>query len=158
MEIITIKVDYPGGLTLTDGATWIEGAGQILVSERLKQLLRELDVSEARPVVTATCRGQKVALTASADWDFRLSPGEIVLPVAEGFLDQLKQVLRRPSREQRQQFGRFCHTLSAGATIGAVGFWHSTNLWDWQNFLSVWNLCLIAVVLFYIGIISMDGE
>lgn len=158
MEIIEIKIEFPGGLTITDSASWSEGKGLVFVSGRLKQILRELDVTEALPVVTATCRGQTLSIEPTSVGDFRLKSGQVVLRSPNGFRAQIREIIRRPSKDQRQQFGRFAHTLCAGATIGAFGFWHSTTDWSAQNVLSLSNLCIAAVVLFYIGIISMDGE
>ncbi|MBB3262327.1 hypothetical protein [Paraburkholderia sp. WP4_3_2] len=158
MEIIKIKVEFPGGLTITDSATWREKDGQVYVSDRLKQVLRELDVTEAPPVVTATCRGQTVSMELTSSGDFRLKSGQIVLQPPKGALAQLRRILRQPSKDQRQQFGRFLHTLSAGSVIGAVGFCHSTTNWTFQNTLAAANLCIGGVLLFYIGILSMDGE
>lgn len=158
MEIIKIKVEFPGGLTITDNASWSEGKGLVFVSERLKQVLRELDVTEALPVVTATCRGQSVSIEATSAGDFRLKSGQVVLRSPDGFLAQLREIIRRPSKDQRQQSGRFLHTLSAGATIGAVGFWHSTTQWNLANGFVIGSLVTVAVILFYLGIVFMDGE
>ncbi|QGZ67010.1 hypothetical protein [Paraburkholderia acidisoli] len=158
MEIITIRIEFPGGLAITDGATWDADSGVVHVSERLKQLCRELDVTEAPPVVSATCRGRTIEAEVLPGGDFRLTSHELPPCESEGFFAELVELVRRPSKDQRQQFGRFAHTLSAGATIGGFGFWHSTNVWTVQNALSLVNLCAAAVVLFYIGIISMDGE
>ncbi|MBB3262290.1 hypothetical protein F4827_006354 [Paraburkholderia bannensis] len=158
MEIINIKVEFPGSLTITDSATWREKDGQVYVSDRLKQVLRELDVTEAPPVVTATCRGQTVSMELTSSGDFRLRSGQIVRQHQKGIMAQFRQIAMQPSKDQRQQSGRFLHTLSAGATIGAVGFWHSTSQWNLANDLAIGSLCVAAVVLFYLGIIFMDGE
>lgn len=158
MEIIKIRIEFPGGLTITDHASWSEAKALIYVSERLKQVLRELDVTEALPVVTATCRGQTLSIEPTSAGDFRLKSGQVVLRPPSGFLAQVREIIRRPSRDQRQQFGRFLHTLSASAMIGAIGLWHSTTVWTLANEFSVGSLCIAAVILFYLGIVSMDGE
>jgi hypothetical protein len=158
MEIIKIKVEFPGGLTITDSATWREKDGQVYVSDRLKQVLRELDVTEALPVVTATCRGQTVSMELTSSGDFRLKSGQIVRQVPKGVMAQFRQIAMQPSKDQRQQFGRFAHTLCAGATIGAVGFWHSTTNWNLANDFTLGSLYITAVILFYVGMVSMDGE
>ncbi|MEI7298288.1 hypothetical protein SB783_34815 [Paraburkholderia sp. SIMBA_009] len=158
MEIIEIKIAFPGGLTITDSATWREKDGQVYVSERLKQVLRELDTTEAPPAVTATCRGQSVSMEPTSSGDFRFKSGLIIRQLPKGVLAQFGQIAMQPSKDQRQQIGRFLHTLSAGATIGAIGFWHSTTQWSLANDFSVGSLCIAAVILFYFGIVSMDGE
>ncbi|MEK6295267.1 MAG: hypothetical protein V4793_28560 [Paraburkholderia tropica] len=158
MEIIEIKIAFPGGLTITDSATWREKDGLVYVSERLKQALRELDTTEAPPAVTATCRGQSVALEPTSSGDFRFKSGLIIRQLPKGVLTQFRQIVMQPSKDQRQQFGRFAHTLCAGAIIGAVGFWHSTTNWSLANDFVLGSLCITAVILFYVGMASMDGE
>ncbi|MFT0173400.1 hypothetical protein ACLKMY_31135 [Paraburkholderia mimosarum] len=158
MQIIEIEIEYAGGLTIVDQATWNQETGDVLVSERLKQIVRELDTTEARPSIKATFHGQKIDIEPTSRGDFRLPAGQAVRPPAKGFVARLRQFIRQPTKDQRQQAGRYLHTLSAGATIGATGFWHSTTTWGWQNVLAELNLCVAAVVLFYAGIVSMNGD
>ncbi|MEM5330773.1 hypothetical protein VSR34_29845 [Paraburkholderia sp. JHI2823] len=42
MEIIEIEIEYAGGLKIFDKATWSKETGEVLVSERLKQIVREV--------------------------------------------------------------------------------------------------------------------
>lgn len=157
MEIITIRIEFPGGLAITDGATWDADSGVVHVSERLKQLCRELDVTEAPPVVSTTCRGRTIEAVAIPGGDFRTRSAQHASQPKVRLFGTLVDLFRRPSKDQRQQFGRFLHTLSAASVIGAVGFWHSTTVWTLQGALAEANLCLGAVVPFYIGMLSMDG-
>ncbi|MEM5314160.1 hypothetical protein [Paraburkholderia sp. JHI869] len=157
MQIIKIEIEFPGGPAIADSAAWNEDTGEMWVSERLKQIVRELEVTEAPPEVTATCRGQTVSLKSMKDGNFILAQGEVIhsSPTVAG---QIRHLFRNPTKDQRQQFGRFLHTLSAGSVIGAVGFWHSTTQWTFQNAFAEANLCFAGVILFYIGILCMDGE
>lgn len=76
----------------------------------------------------------------------------------EGFWNQAWRAITAPHKDQRQQYGRFAHTLSAAALIGAVGYVNSIPAWSlyaaWQAF------CLIScgVVLFVAGAVLVKGD
>lgn len=158
MEIIEIDIEFPGDLSITDKATWNTETGEIHTSERLKQILRDLRVTEALPLITATCHGQTAPVEATANGDFRLASGAVMLPPSKGLLARFRQVIRRPTKDQRHEMGRYLHTLSAASIIGAIGFWHTTKNWDWQNILSETNLWIAGVLVFYMGIICINGD
>jgi hypothetical protein len=158
MLVIEIEIEYAGGIIVVDKATWNEETGDLHVSERLKQIVRTLDSTEARPSITATCYGQAIDIEPASDGDFRIAPGQVVTRPPKGVIALFRQTVRQPSKEQRQQVGRYLHTLSAASAIGAIGFWHSTNNWNWQNALSEANLWIAAVIIFCMGIICMNGD
>ena len=62
------------------------------------------------------------------------------------------------TKDQRQQFGRFAHTLSAASIVGAVGYWHSTQVWTVAAAANVALLLVLFVLLFSAGMDSMNGE
>jgi len=157
MELIDISVEYPSGMTITDRATLVTELRQVCVSERLGALLRELSVTEAPPLVTGVIGGRRTILDASTDGTFHASPDATTVD-AGTFWSRAFDLVNSPTREQRQQFGRFLHTLSAASLIGAIGFWHSTTQWTPGNILSEVNLLLASVLTFYRGMVSMNGE
>ncbi|SDR54589.1 hypothetical protein SAMN05443245_7462 [Paraburkholderia fungorum] len=160
MEIIEVSVEYPSGLVITDRATLITGLDQVCISERLGSIIREFSTSEAPPVYAGRAAGRSVTLHANPDGTLKFE-GEWV-DVAEndqgGLWSRLGAMINAPTRDQRQQFGRFMHTLSAASLIGAIGFWHSTTSWTTGNILSEANLILAFVLTFYVGMVSMNGE
>jgi len=62
------------------------------------------------------------------------------------------------SKDQRQQFGRFCHALSVASRVSFVGYWHSTSSWTWSAILNEAALAAIIVLTFTEGMDSMNGE
>jgi hypothetical protein len=80
------------------------------------------------------------------------------LPQPAAWWLRILQAFVPQTRDQRQQFGRLMHTLSAAALIGAIGFWHSTSAWTGGNILSEANLVLAFVITYYEGMVSMKGE
>lgn len=113
-------------------------------------------MTEAPPLITALIEGEVRVLTWKGEDTLAVAAMEMV--DRWKVLRQVGQVVRQPSRDQRQQFGRFLHTLSTAAFIGAIGLWHATTVWTWPNILNEADLVLAFVLSFVIGMISMDGE
>jgi hypothetical protein len=63
-----------------------------------------------------------------------------------------------PTKDQRQQNGRFMQTLSAASIVGAVGYAHSAVRWDLPTLLNTASLALLGVVLWYAGLLAMKGD
>ncbi|APA90399.1 hypothetical protein BJG93_32925 (plasmid) [Paraburkholderia sprentiae WSM5005] len=158
MEIVDIVVEYPSGLTVTDRATFIVDLDQVCISERLAFVIRHLSQSESPPKVSARGADCSLQLEARTDGTFHVASKLADRPERNGLWPKLVGMVKSPTRDQRQQFGRFMHTLSAAAVIGAIGFWHSTSNWSVFNILSEVNLVLAFVLTLYVGMVSMNGE
>ena len=158
MEILDIRVEYASGFTIIDRAILIPELFEVSTSERVASVMREFALTEAPPRVSVTIRGQSVELEQGVGGHFVVPEGAFEsgsgcrwwLRVLRGFVPQ--------TRDQRQQFGRLMHTLSAASLIGAIGFWHSTSVWTFANILSEANLVLAFVITYYEGMVSMKGE
>lgn len=157
MEIIEIFIEYPSGMSIADRASYMSEAGQVFPSERLQACLREFSVTEAPPAVSAVIDGETVRLDSRTDGSF--SVGD-TLPESQaaGIFARLLQPFTVPTEDQRQQFGRFCHTIAAAAFLGAVGVWHSTQQWTLESVRLEVSLVLSFVVTFVRGMHSMRGE
>jgi hypothetical protein len=158
MEILDIRVEYASGMTITDRANLIPELAEVCASERLTSLIREFAVTEAPPRISATIRGRSVELEQGVGGNFMVPKGALEsLPQPAWWL-RILQAFVPQTRDQRQQFGRLMHTLSAASLIGAIGFWHSTSTWTTGNILSEANLVLAFVITYYEGMVSMKGE
>ena len=114
-------------------------------------------MSEAPPAVSAMIDGASVQLDVRVDGNFsviantnepnRIRTGLIATHFGHAW-----------TKDQRQQFGRYVHTLSAASIVGAVGYWHSTQLWTVSAVFNVAMLCVWFVLLFYADMDSMNGE
>jgi hypothetical protein len=158
MRLIEIAFDFPSGMSISDTAT-IDDTSTVYVSERLLQVLRVMDLTEAPPAVTVMLDGQCVEVSqrgesfeVCCDITAQLSepPPAIGARLLAPFLE--------PTKDQRQQFGRFLHTISAASLVGAVGFWHSTSVWTTSAVLNELGLAVAFVVTLYRGMVSMKGE
>ncbi len=157
MEIVEIFVEYPSGMTITDRASYSCDAGQVYPSERLQAVLREFSITEAPPAVSAAINGVNVQLDSRIDGSF--SVGETMQSRnPESALARLVRLFTEPTKEQRQQFGRFCHTIAAAAFLGAVGVWHSTEIWTAESVKLEASLILGFVITFVRGMHSFRGE
>lgn len=158
MEAIDIFVEFASGITITDRAMFVQDLREVCVSQRLAAVIREFSLTEAPPRITATIRGHTVSIDQSASGGFFAPPATPEsLPDRAWWLKALRAFVPQTT-EQRQQFGRLMHTLSAASLIGAIGFWHSTSAWTVSNVLSEANLVLAFVITYYEGMVSMKGE
>lgn len=157
MQIVEIRVEYPSGITIVDRATYIQQLDNVVPSGRLASILREFAISEAPPAVTVEIDGASLRLDARVDGTFSVSR-ESAQPKkpAAGF--RRFNPGHSWSKDQRQQFGRFAHTLSAASAVGAIGYGHSTTLWTLAAAFNVSVLVVLFVLLFFIGMDSMNGE
>jgi hypothetical protein len=156
MKPVNVTVKFPSGMTIIDTASYAARQRCVHVSSRLTAILREFSTTEAPPTITALIDGELCLLDQCGDDTLAVTRVDDI----DRFwlVRQIVQIVRRPSRDQRQQFGRFLHTLSTAAFIGAIGLWHATTQWTWPNVLNEADLVLAFVLSFVIGMISMDGE
>jgi hypothetical protein len=154
MEIIDIFVEYPSGMTIADRASYLREADQVFPSERLQAFLREFSMTEAPPAVSAIIGAEILRLDSRTDGCF--SVGETLPKNQAGRAPvRLFQPFTDPTENQRQQFGRFCHTLAAAAFLGAVGAWHLTQQWTPESITLEISLVLSFVLTFLRGLHSM---
>jgi hypothetical protein len=158
MEPIDIKIEYPSGLQLVDRAGLSRELALVNVSARLQRIVQLLDETEAPPLVTAIIDGQEVELDRRLDGAFSASliAGDQDAP--RGVWARLVAMVQAPTKDQRQQFGRFCHSVAVASLAGAVGYWHSTDHWDFQAVFNEAVLIVAFVLTFYQGLASMKGE
>lgn len=62
------------------------------------------------------------------------------------------------SKDQRQQFGRFCHTLTVSSIVGLVGYVHAISEFSIWTATNVAALVVIGVITYIVGMDSMNGE
>jgi len=157
MEIIEVLIEYASGMTLTDRATYSDELDQVYLSERLRAVISEFGMTEAPPAVSATIGGVSVQLEARVDGSYSVVEGRVALRNS-GFMWTLIQPFAEPTKDQRHQFGRFCHTLAAAAFLGAVGLWHATTEWTPAIVQQEAGLIVSFVITFIRGMVSMKGE
>jgi hypothetical protein len=159
MEIVEITVEYPSGMMITDRATLSRELQQVFPSERLASLLREFSLTEAPPAVGVLIDGLNAALDHRVDGTFSIGVADVLNVNLVGARKRTMFRLGKAwSKDQRQQFGRFCHSLTVASLAGFVGYWHSTASWTGAAILNEAALAAIIVLTFVVGMDSMNGE
>ncbi|AOJ10059.1 hypothetical protein [Burkholderia mayonis] len=157
MQFVDICIEFPSGILIADCGTYDAELSMVYVSSRVRALLAAMQESESPPEITASWDGYEAELIHSAGDRFAVVS---VVPPDSSLQSRLGARLVRASwsRDQRQQFGRYLHTLSAAALAGAVGLWHSTSSWELAEVFNVAILVLFSMVSFLAGMDSMNGD
>lgn len=155
MKIISVVVEFATGMEITDGASLDPDSMTVHISDRLRRVLRDPESTEPPPRITAQVDDSRVPVISS---DGQFIVRESVARSAPRSPRSFRRFGHAWSKEQRQQFGRFSHTLSAASIVGAVGYWHSTGTWTISAVLNEAVLVFLFVILFLRGMDSMNGE
>ncbi|GLC98117.1 hypothetical protein Tamer19_75260 [Cupriavidus sp. TA19] len=75
-----------------------------------------------------------------------------------GWLQESRMAIVAPTKDQRLQYGRFAHTLSATAIVGLAGYSTSDPGWNLTSIANGVSLFVIAGVLFAVGAVLSKGE
>jgi len=105
--------------------------------------------------VVAHDNGYKYPLVHVVGGQYRLDAGS---RQREGFWNLAWRAITAPHKDQRQQYGRFMHTLSAAAMIGFVGYVKSIPVWSLYAAWEAFCLILCGVVLFVVGAVLAKGD
>lgn len=68
------------------------------------------------------------------------------------------KAISEPTKAQREQYGRYHHSLSAASVVGMVSCIGSSPGWSTSHVLNVLGLFAAAVVLFLIGAVLCKGD
>jgi len=154
MKLATIKLEYTCGLTLTDRVALDGDTGDIVLPPRLVAVMAKIGESECLPAFSIQYEGFTLPVEGSAGSSYK-----VYLPVVAPFgFPRLLQPIARPTKDQRQQNGRFLQTFSAASILGAVGYVHSAAQWDLSAMLNTTSLAALRVILWYAGLLAMKGD
>jgi hypothetical protein len=157
MEIVEIAIEFPSGMVITDRATYFPDLNQVQPSDRLITVLHDLSQSEAPPSVTVSIGGVGFPADQRLDGGYDVDVGDFRDSVERRGL--VRRLLGHDwTKDQRQQFGRFCHALTVVSVAGAVGIFHATKAWTLSELLNEAVLILVVVVTYFQGMNSMNGD
>ncbi|WJN72030.1 hypothetical protein [Burkholderia anthina] len=157
MEFVDVRVEFPSGLTIVDRASYDPDEQIVFISVPMREALVAVKEIEPPPAVTATWDGYEATLIQSTGDSFDVVS---VTEVAAKPRSRLGARLVRASwsKDQRQQFGRFCHTLTVSSIVGVVGYVHAISEFSIWAAMNVAALVVIGVVTYVVGMDSMNGE
>jgi hypothetical protein len=154
MKLATVKVEYTCGLTLTERVTLNVPTGAIELPPRLAALMDKMAETEATPAFTLEYMGYVLPVDVTEDGSYR-----VLLPdAAPAGFRRIFHSIAYPTKDQRQQNGRFLQTLSAASMVGAVGYAHAAARWDMPTVLNTATLACVGVILWYQGYLAMKGD
>ena len=154
MKLAKVKIEYSSGTTIVDRATLDPATGQVHLAPRLLGLLSKMDESECSPAFSLEYRGHVLPVTPVVNGGYVVS-----LPTdPPPGIRQILHAIATPAKDQRQQNGRYLHTLSAASIGGTVGYVHSASSWDLSTVVGASILASLGVVLWYAGYHAMKGE
>ncbi|QTB53462.1 hypothetical protein [Burkholderia pseudomallei] len=157
MQFVDVCIEYPSGVTIIDRGSYDADLGMVYVSARVRAVLAVVHDSEPPPTITASWDGNDAKLIQSTGDSFAVVS---VVPPAASSRSRLGTRLVRASwsKDQRQQFGRFCHTLTVSSIVGLVGYVHAISEFSIWTAMNVAALVVIGVITYIVGMDSMNGE
>ncbi|HDR9086001.1 hypothetical protein VI03_08595 [Burkholderia vietnamiensis] len=157
MQFVEVCIEYPSGLSIVDRGSYDPEAGTVHVSARVRAVLAVVREGESPPIITASWDGNEAKLIQSTGESFAVVS---VVPAAATPRSRLGARLVRASwsKDQRQQFGRFCHTLTVSSIVGVVGYVHAISEFSISTAMNVAALVVIGVITYIVGMDSMNGE
>jgi hypothetical protein len=154
MKLAKVKVEYTGGTTITERVTLDPATGQVHLPRRLRALMEKMDETECSPAFGLEYMGFVLPVSVLADGTYNVS-----IPIQpQAGIRQVLNAIAYPAKDQRQQNGRYLHTLSAASIGGAVGYVHAASAVDVQTVVSAASLAGLGVLLWYVGFRAMKGE
>lgn len=153
MKLARVRVEYTCGLTFGDKVALNVETGAVCLPPRLRELMTEMEKTECTPAFTLEYNGFQLPVRClSGDYS-------VNLPQRNGpVVRQMWESIKFPTKEQRQQNGRYIHTLSAASIGGAAAAWHSAVGQGWHAAMLPGFLSIAGVLLWYAGFLSMKGE
>ncbi|CAE6963324.1 hypothetical protein [Paraburkholderia domus] len=159
MEIIDIFVECPSGLNLSFRGAFNPDTQAVSVSDHLASIVRASCTPGEDAVISAVIDGQWRSLALTGHSKLSVAPGESgPEPVRGDFWRRVVEWVIAPTIDQRQQFGRFCHTIAAAALIGGVASWYGTTGWTVSTVLKLGQFALAFVLTFTAGMVAIKGE
>lgn len=159
MEIIDIFVECPAGLNLSFRGAFDADAREVSVSDHVASIVRASCTPGEDAAVTAVIEGQWRSLALMTHNRFLVAQAEpCIEPVRPKFWGAVADLVVAPTIDQRQQFGRFCHTIAAAALIGGVATLYGTTGWTVPAILKVGQFTVAFVLTFTAGMVAVKGE
>lgn len=130
-------------------------SGLVTLPSRLLDLVQRARAAGHGHVLVAHEDGHRYSLQAVESGVYQLDRSR---RHRQGLLEQAWKAVTAPTRDQRLQSGRFAHTLSAAALIGASGYVGSSPAWTFGAVTDVLSLVGVGLVLFVVGAVLSKGD
>lgn len=153
--LIKVTFTSTAGEEINGQAQFEPMSGLVTLPSRLLELVQRAKAAGDGHALVAHEDGYRYPLQPVENGVYRLDRSR---RHRQGLLEQAWKAVTAPTKEQRQQSGRFAHTLSAAALIGASGYVGSSDVWTLGALTDVLSLVGVGVVLFLVGAVLSKGD
>jgi len=153
--LIKVTFSATSGEEVNGRAQFDRAGGLVTLPQRLLAMVDRARSDGEGFEIVAHENGYKFPLIHHQAATYRMDKGA---GQRDGFFYLALKAIIEPSKDQRQQYGRFAHTLSAGATIGFVGYFKSVPVWSFHTVADLCGLFFAGVVLFVVGAVLSKGD
>lgn len=154
-SLIKVTFTSTSGEEVNGHAQYDPAAGMVTLPARLLELVNRATGAGEGYAIVAHEDGYRIPLLHVENGSYRVDRAR---RQHEALLLQAWKAVIAPTKDQRQQSGRFAHTLSAAAVIGAAGYVGSGRVWTLSAVTDVLSLVGIGVVLFFVGAVLSKGD
>ena len=154
-KLIKVILRSTSGDETSGRAAILADSDVVVLPSRLVQQIESSKAAGEAYVLAASEDGYEIPLVHVEAATFRLNrQGR----ARKSLWSVVRSALLAPTRDQRQQYGRFAHTLSAAALIGAASYFSGSRTWTLGAVFDVATLIAVTVVLFVVGAVLSKGD
>jgi len=143
------------GVEVSSSVRYEGSQGIVALPARIASLVEQIGGNGDEHILLLVERGFEYPLVRESSGVYRV---DRLLGTRPGFLHELKSSVVAPTKDQRLQHGRYCHTLSVSAVVGAVGYGAGVPGWTATSVVNCASLLAFGVVLFAVGADLSKGE
>ncbi|QBY56394.1 hypothetical protein [Cupriavidus oxalaticus] len=154
-RLIKVTFSATSGEELHGRAEFERTQGLVTLPQRLLAVIEKARAEGEGFEIVAHDNGYRFPLIHHQAATYRMDKGG---GQRDGFFYLAWKAIIEPSKDQRQQYGRFAHTLSAAALIGLVGYFKTVSSWSLHAAADVCGLLMASVVLFVVGAVLSKGD
>ncbi|GJG97740.1 hypothetical protein [Cupriavidus pauculus] len=155
MKVIKVTFVSAHGDEVTSRGEYDRATGLILLSENFLELAKLVfgDLQQFEAFACESGRRYRLEKVTANTFRLRIRSGRRCNLIGEAW-----RAVSNPTQAQELQNGRYLHTISAAALVGAFGFVGSSSDWMLKDLTKVTGLFGVAVLLYVVGAIYHKGE
>jgi hypothetical protein len=147
MKLVDAKIQYACGTVLKDRVAVDPASGEVLMAQRVINLMAVLKQGELRSAFDVSCGRRTFPVIADGEGKFRVKAPLVNSQVWKSAM----RSIACPNRAQRHQNGRFVHLLSVMAVVASAVDAITAPVWNAQTITEIGSLMFAAVLLGMVG-------
>lgn len=154
-QIAKVLLKSTSGDEFSCSVHYERSSGLVMLPARVDSLVDASTALGERHVLLLLEDGYQYPLIREEGPTYRVDRASVA---KRGWLQEVRMAVKTPSKDQRLQYGRLAHTLSAAATIGSVTYLSGARVWNLTTIGNSACLFLMAGVLFVVGAVLSKGD